>query len=260
VSEDKDIKRFKREVAAYLDVSITYANAPDWATKDQFDVVIEAGAFKVGNGTALCTNRMKTRPFEAWLKANAGPEDIIYYGFDPKETARIQRRSSHLASLGFRTDYPLALWKDRTIADTEAIGIYRPNTYSLFKHGNCVGCLKAGRQHWYAVYCTHPDRWEKGKFAEEEIGYTIIKGTSLEALEPMFGWCPNFKFPVVGFRGKWWDVAGNPAPRLENRTPKISGHASSPVGGLGVCPKLGHSQFGSASSSICLPSAAWGLA
>lgn len=64
VSEDADIKRFKREVAAYLDSSISYANAPDWETKDQFDVVIEAGAFKVGNGTALCTNRMKTRPFE----------------------------------------------------------------------------------------------------------------------------------------------------------------------------------------------------
>lgn len=88
--------------------------------------------------------------------------------------------------LGFRTDFPLALWEERTIATTEEIGILRPNTYSLFKHGNCAGCLKAGRQHWYVVYCTRPDRWEKGKFAEEEIGYTIIKGTSLEELEPMF--------------------------------------------------------------------------
>jgi hypothetical protein len=185
-SEGKDIKRFKRAVAAFLDVPITFANAEGWETKDQFDVVIEAGAFKVGNGTALCTNRMKTRPFEDWLEINAGPDDTIYYGFDSNEKNRIQRRSSHLASLGFRTDYPLALWKERTIQATEEIGIARPDTYSLFKHGNCVGCLKAGRQHWYVVYCTRPDRWEKAKFAEDEIGYTIIKGTSLIELEPMF--------------------------------------------------------------------------
>jgi hypothetical protein len=185
-SEDKDIKRFKRAIADFLDVPITFANADGWETKDQFDVVIEAGAFKVGNGTALCTNRMKTRPFEDWLEINAVPDDIIYYGFDSNEMNRIQRRSSHLASLGFRTDYPLALWKERTIQSTEEIGIARPDTYSLLKHGNCVGCLKAGRQHWYVVYCTRPDRWEKAKFAEDEIGYTIIKGTSLIELEPMF--------------------------------------------------------------------------
>ncbi len=185
-SEGADVKRFKREVADYLGLPITYCNAEGWETQTQFDVVIEAGAFKVGNGTALCTNRMKTRPFEAWLKKNANPEtDVIYYGFDANEQARIQRRSSHLAHLGFRSQYPLAHW-ERTIQTTASIGIDKPNTYNVFKHGNCVGCLKAGRQHWYIVYCTRPDVWERGKEAEEEIGYTIIKGASLESLEPLF--------------------------------------------------------------------------
>jgi hypothetical protein len=184
--EGADIKRFKQEVADYIGLAITPCNMPGWKEKDQFDVVIEAGAFKVGNGTALCTNRLKTQPFEAWLKKNAHLQDTIYYGFDDNEPLRIQRRSSHLAGLGFHTDYPTALWKDRTIWATEEIGIKRPNTYELFKHGNCVGCLKAGRQHWYVVYCTRPDIWEKGKMAEDEIGYTIIKGTSLEDLEPLF--------------------------------------------------------------------------
>jgi len=186
VSESKDIKRFKAEVADYLGLPITYCNMPDWDKKDQFDVVIEAGAFKVGNGTALCTNRLKTKPFEEWLRLHAGPQDIIYYGFDAAEPLRIQRRSSHLGLLGYKTDYPLALWKHRTIRATEEVGILRPNTYELFKHGNCIGCLKAGRQHWYVVFCTRPDRWEKGKMAEDKIGYTIIKGISLLELEPLF--------------------------------------------------------------------------
>lgn len=45
-SEDADIKRFKVEVAAYIGVPVTYANMPGWERKDQFDVVVEAGAFK----------------------------------------------------------------------------------------------------------------------------------------------------------------------------------------------------------------------
>jgi len=185
ISESADIKRFKQEIADYLGVEITYCNAPHWELKDQFDVVIEAGAFKVGNGTALCTNRMKTKPFEEWLKLNASSDDVIYYGFDASEPARIQRRSSHLGNMGFKTCFPLAQW-EASIHKTDEIGIAAPSTYGVFKHANCIGCLKAGRQHWYCVFCLRPDRWERGKEAEEEIGYTIIKGTSLEALEPMF--------------------------------------------------------------------------
>lgn len=185
-SEAEDIKRFKDEVAAYIGVPITYANMKGWDTKDQFDVVVEAGAFKVGNGTALCTNRMKTEPFYAWLKANGIDQtSTIYYGFDMKEPARIQRRSQILGIAGFRTDFPLT-WLERTIRTISEIGIVPPCTYSVFRHANCIGCLKAGMQHWYIVYCTRPDIWERGLWAEEEIGYTIIKGHSLKSLEPKF--------------------------------------------------------------------------
>ena len=38
------------------------------------------------------------------------------------------------------------IWKERTIHRTEEIGISRPSTYSVFKHSNCIGCLKAGWQ------------------------------------------------------------------------------------------------------------------
>lgn len=185
--EDADVKRFKKEVADYLGMEITYANHPEWDTKDQFDVVADAKAFKVGNGTALCTNRLKTAPFEKWLKENHPNEDCtIYYGFDKTETARILRRSSILANMGYKTAFPLAHWDYRTIHSTDEIGIKPPMGYSQFKHANCVGCLKAGRQHWYIVYCTRPDIWEKAKNTEDAIGYSIIKGAYLDELEPKF--------------------------------------------------------------------------
>lgn len=188
--EDADIKRFKREVAEYLAIPITYASHPD-PTADQFDVTVQAQAFKVNDGPELCTHRLKTLPFMKWLDENADPAtSIIYYGFDREEPARIQRRSGIMSALGWRTEFPLAFKWERTILATEHIGITRPNTYSAFKHANCIGCLKAGWQHWYIVYCTRPDIWAKGLWAEDEIGYAIHHDDSgpvyLSDMEPKF--------------------------------------------------------------------------
>lgn len=199
--EDEDIKRFKKEVSDYLDIPITYANInslPAEELPDQFDVVMQAKAFKVGRGSELCTSRLKTEPFMKWLKTNHPDKDCIcYYGFDLNETKRIQRRSSIMGELGYKTDYPLALWKERTIQSTREIGIEEPNTYAVFKHGNCKGCLKAGKQHWYIVYCTRKDIWEKAKQAEDEIGYSIINGVYLDELEDTFSEMQKAGVPIT---------------------------------------------------------------
>jgi hypothetical protein len=189
--EHEDIKRFKREVANYLGMEITYANIRGLEISnipDQFDVVVQAGAFKVGKGTELCTSRLKTEPFREWLKEFAPPEThpIIYYGFDANEMVRVRRRIGILAEMGYKSDYPLAIWRERTIHDTEEIGINKPLGYTKFKHANCIGCLKAGKLHWYITYLERPDIFEKAKNAEEVIGYTIIKGISMLELEKDF--------------------------------------------------------------------------
>lgn len=170
--EDADVKRFKREVAEYLELPITFVNYKN-ASMDQFDVCVEAQAFKVNDGPELCTNRLKTAPFMQYLAEQHPAKDVIcYYGFDANETKRITRRSGIMGVQGYATAYPLA-FGERTILSTNEIGIAPPLGYSQFKHANCIGCLKAGWQHWYIVYCTRPDIWFKGKWAEEEIGYAI---------------------------------------------------------------------------------------
>jgi hypothetical protein len=195
--ENADIKRFKQEVANYLKIQITYANHPEWDTKDQFDVVVDASAFKVGKGTALCTHRLKTQPFEKYLKEYfKDKECVLYYGFDKNELHRVQRRSGILGNMGYKSDYPLALWGERTIQSTKEIGIEPPLTYGKFKHANCTGCLKAGKQHWYIVFCERQDIWNKAKQAEELIGYSILKDDYLEELEPMFN-----KMKALGIEG-----------------------------------------------------------
>ncbi len=122
-----------------------------------------------------------------YLNENFSDKDpVLYYGFDANETSRIQRRSGILGNLGYKSDYPLALWKERTINSTSEVGIDPPLQYGTFKHGNCKGCLKAGRQHWYIIYCERKDIWEKAKATEELIGYSIIKDVYLEELEIVF--------------------------------------------------------------------------
>lgn len=173
--ESWDIKRFKHEVSSYLGIPITYANHATFASTTPIQVCVKASAWKVGSGSILCTSRLKTEPFERWLAQNdPDGENIYYYGFDRNEKGRITRRSRILGLKGYKTDYPM-LWERRTIFSTEEIGIDPPNTYEKFRHANCIGCLKAGWQHWYVVYIERPDIYKEAMEAEETIGYSLHK-------------------------------------------------------------------------------------
>lgn len=191
--EDKDIKRFKHEVADYLGLPVTEANMEGYENKDQFDVCMEIGAFKYGiQSSALCTQKLKTEPFKKWLSENypSKPMEIckditVLYGFDANEQVRMTRRVGKMAELGYAVDFPL-IWKDRTLQNIEEIGILRPRSYSLFNHANCIGCLKAGKQHWFCVYALYPKIWEKAKQAEDQIGYSILRSGFLKDFEAEF--------------------------------------------------------------------------
>ena len=196
--EHEDIKRFKKEVADYLGLKITYANNPRWEELTPVSNALELSGFQFAPGKALCTKELKTKPFYKWLEENAinKKEWVVYYGFDKDEPDRISNRTTIMRSMGFNTDYPLANW-DRTILGTEEIGINRPITYKIFKHANCIGCLKAGRQHWYVVYCLRRDIFDEAMSAEEKLGHSIIRDIYLKDLVPIYediiskGICPN---------------------------------------------------------------------
>lgn len=188
--ELSDIKRFKNEISEYLKIPITYANilgidSPE-NIPNQFQVCQIAKAFKVSNGQELCTNRLKTAPFNNYMIKNVPPgSGIVYYGFDSNEKHRMSRRKKIIESMGYSASFPLAEWT-RTIHSTNEIGILPPNTYQVFKHANCIGCLKAGKQHWYVVYCLFPDIYKEAMDAEERIGYTIHPDESLGVLADKF--------------------------------------------------------------------------
>ena len=198
--EHKDIKRFKEDISNYLDVPITYANAENYEEMTPLEVCKYRSAFSVGTGQTFCTYYLKTQPFYTYLEGIPKSPDVhVFYGFDTSEPGRINRRSDIIHAMGYTPEFPLAEW-ERTIESTESIGIKRPCTYRIYKHANCIGCLKAGRQHWYCVYCLRPDIFEEAKAAEKQIGHSIIKGIYMGELEPKFKEmrddkmiCPNDK-------------------------------------------------------------------
>ena len=189
---------------------------PGWETKDQFDVCMEIKAFKCGaQSTALCTNILKTEPFHKWLDEHypANPSEIrddisLVYGFDANEQHRIRRRVGIMAAMGYQTEYPLT-WETRTIYEIEEVGIDRPKSYSIFNHANCIGCLKAGKQHWFIVYCLYPEIWEKAKQAENTIGYSILKQGYLSEFEAEFAKLKEKALPPTEKTKpqKFWAVA-----------------------------------------------------
>lgn len=203
--EDADVKRFKREVAAALGLPITYANHARWEEWDQFDVCEQARAFAPRGGQeVLCTSRLKTEPFKRWLAANAPPGTVsVGYGFDATEEHRIRRRATIMAAMGYETFYPLAHWK-RTIQSTREIGVEPPLTYSTFRHANCVGCTKAGWQHWYVVRATRPDVWERAKLVAEIRATPVRRGVQRE-LARKFGVSEATVSLIVN--GKVWAAA-----------------------------------------------------
>lgn len=201
--EHSDIKRFKIEVAKYLNIPITYANFNDLNENEipsQFEICINAQSF--GNPHKICTYHLKTKPFKDYLENYFSDnkdlfgikllkaETKVYYGFDEDEHDRVERRIEKLHEIGLKSDFPIMYWKERTIYNVEEIGISRPSIYSIFSHANCIGCLKAGQQHWYSVFVNYPEIFQEAIQAEEIIGYSILKTAKgnlfLKELEPIF--------------------------------------------------------------------------
>lgn len=218
--EDPDIKRFKKEISDYLQIPITYANIngitdPD-LIPDQFDVCMKAETLTSPNGNALCTTFLKTEPFMKFLSDNFPPIGtlfhipcVVYYGFDPKESARMTRRTGILGALGYKTDYPLT-WKERTILNSREIGIEPPSTYSVYEHANCKGCLKASLLHWFVTFVHENAIYWKGSVMEEAIDFTIHtiyrnkiqRPISLKELAPIFQRMKDDDVPATEHQSK----------------------------------------------------------
>lgn len=91
-----------------------------------------------------------------------------------------------MSAQGYNSIYPLEDRKSLWVKDVRELGIWLPESYAAAKHANCMGCLKAGRQHWYMVYCLRPDVYWEAVETEGYVGHSILRGVFLKDLEPLF--------------------------------------------------------------------------
>ena len=139
--EDEDLYRFLEETAAYLKVPITYirdGRNPWQVFKDER---------YIGNTRAdPCSKILKRELMDAWVRANATPDAIRYFGLDWTETERLDRLRARLVLTGIKPEQvvaPMADWKpvvDKPdmLVKLNKLGIKIPRLYAMgFAHNNC---------------------------------------------------------------------------------------------------------------------------
>ncbi|TMP23759.1 hypothetical protein [Pseudoalteromonas ruthenica] len=179
--ERPDTKRFKQDVANFLGLPITYANAPNWEKRTPIQVIKDIGYFTNRSGTVLCTYELKTKPFYDWLAVtDPNKENVYVYGFDPNEPSRIANRAQKMGMDGYQTLFPM-LWDESDIVRLASTGIQAPSSYDRFKHSNCTGCLKAGFQHWYVVYNEDRDMFNEVAEVELDMNFSLRRQSGKRA-------------------------------------------------------------------------------
>lgn len=142
---------------------------------------------------------LKEQLFKTFKKVN---KDLDYKNF--LKSGEIEKAIG-LGFINFEIYNPE---NQRTISNTEEIGIPRPNVYSSYKHANCTGFLKAGQQHWYVVYVNDKEIFDRAKQAEESIGHSFGK-VWLKDVESKFEEMKKIGIPASEHidSGKFWKSA-----------------------------------------------------
>lgn len=179
--EDEDLYRFIREAAANVGVSLTAVTEGRTPWEVFFDK-----RFLGNSRVDPCSEMLKRKPADAWLKAHCNPaETVCYVGIDWTEVHRFDRLVARKAEQGWVYRAPLCerpyLTRRDVFAWLEREGIRRPRLYDLgFSHNNCGGfCCKAGQGHFAKLLATMPERYAFHESKEEAIRQYLGKDVAM---------------------------------------------------------------------------------
>lgn len=147
-----------------------------------------AGVITV-NRYASCTNWLKKRVRKEWELQHCEYDITYVWGFDVEEKHRAARLNETM--IEFKHQYPLI---DRQLTKADAhglcdrLGIKRPAMYDFgYSNNNCIGCIKGGIGYWNKIRVDFPEVFEKRAKLERDIGYSILKDSFLDELDPARG-------------------------------------------------------------------------
>ena len=165
--EDEDLYRFLHEAAENVGGElIVLADG-----RDPWDVFRDR-RYMGNTRTAHCSEELKSKPFQKWLKEQAFDDFVVYLGIDWTEEHRLIAHRKHV---DHKVEAPLCgepYLNPQQMRDAlEAEGIELPKLYKLgFSHNNCSGgCVKAGQGQWALLHKTMPDKYLDFERRQEKL-------------------------------------------------------------------------------------------
>jgi len=167
--EDEDTYRFVKDAAAIVGgalVTVADGRTPWGVFRDKR---------MIGNSrVAQCSDYLKTRQCQGWLKSNADPKTTtLYFGLDWTEPHRADGAAKRWEP--WRVEFPLMgkpyLTKTQTIQWARGLGLEPPRLYAMgFQHGNCGGfCVRAGQKQMATLLTHMPERYAHHEQQEESM-------------------------------------------------------------------------------------------
>ncbi len=167
--EHKDNKRFLRDFEKLTGQKVTILKSKKYNSPM---VVFKEKKFLSGVKGAPCTTELKKEVARDYLGIRL-LEEVNIFGFDPKESSRVERYENNNPELICR--FPLiehSISKDDCYYILDSLGLDLPYMYKLgYKNANCTGCVKAENLgYWAAIREDFPKVYKWYAKFERKIG------------------------------------------------------------------------------------------
>lgn len=152
------------------------------------DAACRYASFVRSPSGAPCTKILKRQVRKKFENEYQGKLKIVW-GLDAGEKQRIERIRDNMPL--HEHIFPLAdknIHKPHAHEILKASGIKRPAMYEMgYRNNNCIGCVKGGAGYWNKIRVDFPEVFESRSKLERLIGYSIVKGSYLDELDPNAG-------------------------------------------------------------------------
>ena len=179
LAEDGDLYRFLEDIENKLGIRLVRL----CQGKTPYELAWEDN-FLYNSRIANCSKKLKSRPFNRWLKEHYSPDEcILYLGIDWTESHRKAAIIKNYAP--YRVEFPMCepplLDKADMLNGLKEDKIEVPYLYTVgFSHNNCGGCcIKGGIGHWKKLLETDRRKFLEWENKENEIRAKIGKDVTI---------------------------------------------------------------------------------
>jgi hypothetical protein len=174
LEEDIDNRRFLDDVAAWLNVPITYAINPDYAHCSVEETWNFRKAMSFPNG-APCTVHLKKQARQHWETLHKPDWHVL--GFTAEEEHRHRRFVTTERENVIPVLIDAGITKNDCYDILRAEGLRLPRMYDLgYPNANCPGCVKAtSPTYWNLVRAAHPDVFASRADQSRRLGVRLVR-------------------------------------------------------------------------------------